>query len=101
MKIDGPIKSVVPSPVGGGTPRNGKSAAGAPGSGGGDQVQLSQLSSQLQALESNMADSPVVDAARVAEIRQAIADGLFRVNPDVVADHLLETARELLRSRQA
>jgi negative regulator of flagellin synthesis FlgM len=102
MKIDNTIKPVASGPVsGGGGPRSGKGAASAPGSGGSEQVQLSPLSSQLQAIESSMADTPVVDSARVAEIRQAIAEGRFRVNPDVVADHLLQTARELLRSRQA
>lgn len=101
MKIDNSIKSVGTGAVSGGGSRPGKGAASAPGSGAGDRVQLSRLSSQLQALESSMADTPVVDSARVAEIRQAIAEGRFRVNPDVVADHLLRTARELLRSRLA
>ncbi len=55
----------------------------------------------MQAIEAGMANAPVVDAAHVAAIRQAIADGLFKVNPDVVADHLLATARELLQSRQS
>ena len=99
MKIDGFTKSISTGAVGGGATRTGKGAAGAPGSGGGDRVQLSPLSTQLQAIESGMADTPVVDSARVAEIRQAIAEGRFKVNPDAVADHLLQTARELLRSR--
>lgn len=99
MKIDSSIKSVNTGAVGGGGSRPGKGTASAPGSGGGDRVQLSPLSSQLQAIESSMADTPVVDSARVAEIRNAIAEGRFKVNPDAVADHLLQTARELLRSR--
>jgi len=78
----------------------GKGATVTANSGGGDNVQLSPLASQMQAIESGMANTPVVDAANVAAIRQAIAEGLFKVNPDVVADHLLATARELLRSRQ-
>lgn len=101
MKIDSSIKSVSTGAVSGGGSRPGKGATSAPGSGGGDRVQLSPLSSQLQAIESSMADTPVVDSARVAEIRQAIAEGRFKVNPDAVADHLLQTARELLRSRLA
>lgn len=67
---------------------------------GGASVRLSALSSQLQTIESHMADTPVVDAARVSEIRQAIAEGRFKVNPDVVADKLLQTARELWHARQ-
>lgn len=99
MKIDNSIKTVNSNQVSGGSARPSKGAASAPGSGGGEQVQLSPLSSQLQAIESGMADTPAVDSARVAEIKQAIAEGRFKVNPDVVADHLLQTARELLRSR--
>jgi negative regulator of flagellin synthesis FlgM len=99
MKIDSSIKSVSSSAVSSGGSRPGKGAASAPGSGGGERVQLSPLASQLQAIESSMAHTPVVDSARVAEIRQAIAEGRFKVNPDAVADHLLQTARELLRSR--
>ena len=99
MKIDGSIKSVNTGTVSGGGSRQGKRAANASGSDSGDRVQFSPLASQMQAVETSMADTPVVDAARVAEIRQAIAEGRFRVNPDVVADHLLQTARELLRSR--
>jgi len=103
MKIDNSIKPATSGAVSGGGARAGKGAASAPssGGGGGDRVQLSPLSSQLKAIESSMADTPVVNSARVAEIRQAIAEGRFRVNPDVVADHLLQTARELLRSRMA
>ena len=101
MKIDSTIKSVSSGAVSSGGSRPGKGAASTPSPGGGDRVQLSPLSSQLQAIESSMADTPVVDSARVAEIRQAIAEGRFKVNPDAVADHLLQTARELLRSRLA
>jgi len=101
MKIDSSIKSLNTGTVSGGGSRPGKGTANTAGSGagGGDSVQLSPLSSQLQTMASSMADSPVVDSARVAEIRQAIAEGRFKVNPDVVADSLLQTARELLRSR--
>ena len=102
MKIDNSIKTLSSGALSGGAARSGKGAAGAPGSGGGgEHVQLSSLSSQLQSIEGSMANTPIVDSARVAEIRQAIAEGRFKVNPEVVADHLLQTARELLRSRQA
>ena len=101
MKIDSSMKSVGSGAVSGGGARPGKGTASAPGSSGGERVQLSPLSSQLQAIEGSMADTPVVDSARVAEIRQAIAEGRFKVNADAVADHLLQTARELLGSKLA
>jgi negative regulator of flagellin synthesis FlgM len=101
MKIDSSIKSGSSTGFAGGTLRLGKGAGGAQSTstGAGERVQLSQFASQLQAMESSMADTPVVDSARVAEIRQAIAEGSFRVNPDLVADKLIQTARELLSVR--
>jgi negative regulator of flagellin synthesis FlgM len=103
MKIDSSIKSGSSAGFAGATSRLGKGAGSAQGAstGGAERVQLSQFASQLQAMESSMADTPVVDGARVAEIRQAIAEGRFRVNPDLVADKLIQTARELLRARYA
>jgi negative regulator of flagellin synthesis FlgM len=103
VKIDNSIKPIGTgsTAVSGGGTRSSKGAATAPNSPGGDSVQLSPLASQMQAIESGMANTPVVDVAHVAAIRQAIAEGLFKVNPDVVADHLLATARELLQSRQS
>jgi len=44
---------------------------------------------------------PVVDTQRVEEIKQAISDGRFKVNPDVIADRLLETVRELIQSQKS
>lgn len=104
MKIDNTPKPAGSSPVGPGSgsglARPAKGAASTPaGSGTGDQVQLSPLSSRMQAMQSSMADTPVVDMARVAEIRLAITEGRFKVNPDAVADQLLQAARELLSSR--
>jgi negative regulator of flagellin synthesis FlgM len=100
VKIDSSIKSGSSSAVGGSGARSSKGAAGSAGSGAGEQVKLSPLSTQLQAIESGMSDTPAVDHARVSELRQAIAEGRFKVNPDAVADHLLQAARELLRSRK-
>jgi len=65
-----------------------------------DNVHLSPLSSQLQGIESNLANSGVVNMARVEEIKQAISDGRFKVNPEVIADRLLETVRELIQSQK-
>jgi negative regulator of flagellin synthesis FlgM len=101
------IKSVVgPGGAGGSIPAGvggtyaSKGAADTSKPGGEVSVQLSDRAAQLQAMDTGMANTPVVDAAHVAAIKQAIADGLFKVNPDVVADHLLATARELLQSRR-
>lgn len=67
---------------------------------GSTNVSLGSTATQLQSMENSMANSPVVDAAKVAEIKQAISDGRFKVNTEVVADRLLETVRDLVGDRK-
>jgi negative regulator of flagellin synthesis FlgM len=62
---------------------------------GGGSLNISQLSTRLQTLESRLADGESFDASRVSEIRQAIRDGSFEVNAEAVADKLLAGARDL------
>lgn len=66
----------------------------------GDTVSVSPLSSQLQALESKLSDVSVVDSARVDAIKQAISEGRFSVNSEVVADKLIATVKEYLLSQK-
>lgn len=68
-------------------------------SGEGATISLSALSSQLAALESNMAASGHFDAARVEAIKAAIAIGQFKVNAGAVADKLIYSVRELITQR--
>jgi negative regulator of flagellin synthesis FlgM len=62
--------------------------------GGGAKVQLSDLSSRLSQLETQFSQSSF-DAAKVSEIRAAIADGRYQVNAGAVADKLLASAAQL------
>jgi negative regulator of flagellin synthesis FlgM len=62
----------------------------------GDDVQLSGLSAQLRATD----DGQSFDAARVSEIKQAIADGRFTINAGAIADRLISSARELVASQR-
>ncbi len=61
-----------------------------------DEKDNVQLSTQLRSIEKKLADVEVFDAARVEEIKRAISEGRFTVNPDKVADGLLETVRDLI-----
>ena len=54
------------------------------------------MASQLAASDSE----PAFDAGRVAEIRQAIAEGKFSINAEAIADRLIASAKELVGSRQ-
>lgn len=62
----------------------------------GDDVRLSTLSAQLNAPDSESS----FDAARVAEIKQAISEGRFSINAGAIADHLITSARELVDSQR-
>lgn len=64
-------------------------------------VHLGGSAAQLQSMQSAMAGSPVVDAAKVAEIKQAISEGRFQVNSSVVADRLIASVKDLLNTQKA
>ncbi|WP_354330968.1 MULTISPECIES: flagellar biosynthesis anti-sigma factor FlgM [unclassified Undibacterium] len=63
-------------------------------------VQISPLSTQLQALQNTQASSGVFATKKVEEIKLAISEGRFQVNSEKVADGLLETVKDLLNSRK-
>jgi len=62
-------------------------------------VSLGSTAAQLNKMEASMASSPVVDANKVAEIKQAISDGRFQVNSGLVADQLIRSVQDLISSR--
>lgn len=55
-----------------------------------DTVSLTDTAANLQSLENTIAELPVVDSQRVEEIRSAISNGEYEVNPANIADKLLE-----------
>jgi negative regulator of flagellin synthesis FlgM len=61
-----------------------------------DTVEINSVSAQLAQLEKVLSEMGVVDSARVESIKQAISEGRFRIDSDVVADKLLATVREYL-----
>jgi len=67
---------------------------------GGARVDLSSLSSRLQQMEGAMANTPVVDAAKVAEVKQAISEGRFQVHADKVADSLIKSVQQMLQAQR-
>jgi negative regulator of flagellin synthesis FlgM len=96
VKVENSVQSV--GGVLSGAAKPSKTSASRSASAPGDKVELSPLSAQLQELEAGMAGGSVVDAARVAEIKQAISEGRFQINPERIADGLLESVQQMLAS---
>lgn len=99
MKIDNSVKSVGGLPTGDTRSRAAKDQPAAPTAAAGAQVELSSLSSRLQEMQATLANVPVTDAGRVAEIKQAISEGRFQIDAGKVADGLIESVRQMLASR--
>lgn len=60
-----------------------------------DTVSLTSSAERLRSLEERLTREPVVDEGRVAEIRQALDDGSFSVDPGRIAEKMLAFEREL------
>jgi negative regulator of flagellin synthesis FlgM len=99
VKIDNSVKTV--GSVSGGEARaqpvRGQPAA--PSAPPGAQVELSSLASRMHEIEAAMANVAVVDVERVAEIKQAISEGRFKVDAGRVADSLIQSVRQMLASQ--
>ncbi|MGC2164639.1 MAG: flagellar biosynthesis anti-sigma factor FlgM [Gallionella sp.] len=106
MKIDKPGKPAPATRVGGTsahTPSLGKSGGKSAKAGNttdSTSVSIGSTTMQLNSLAGNISDTPVVDAGKVAEIKEAISEGRFKVNSGVVADKLIETVRELINDKK-
>ena len=99
MKIDKSLQSVTTVSLAEGKKRTDVNSAGS------DLPQVNNVHSspnatKLQNIDSNLASGSVVNSARIQEIKQAISEGNFQINPEVVADKLLETVRELIQSKK-
>jgi len=97
MKIDGSTGTPSPTDTASASVRKNKNAPQNNQSGREqDNVTLSSASSQIQALESGIAEASGFDAAKVEAIKQAISEGRFNINPELIASKLLASAQELI-----
>lgn len=55
----------------------------------GESVQLSREAQQLQKVSEKLRDQPTIDKERVAQLKQAIADGSYQIDNMRVAGKLL------------
>jgi len=93
VKIDTNVKSVLPA-RGREVKANKDSAAASPGglatAAVSDEVRLTGTSAKLRHLEAELAGLDVADAGKVEAVRQALADGSFTVDEEVVAEGLIQ-----------
>jgi len=91
MKIDHTIRPNMPA----GTTRPANVSISSRPSSAGEQVAISSLSSHLQEMGGG---DEVVNAERITEIKQAISEGRFKINPERIADRVLEDVRRMLKT---
>ncbi len=96
MKIDNSAKTIgsVQNPVGSRAAATGATATAVkPGPAPGGQSSSTVVSATMNAVSGSEA---VFDSQKVAEIRQAISEGRFKINPERIADGLISSVREML-----
>jgi negative regulator of flagellin synthesis FlgM len=98
VKIDKRITPPAASKV---SAAKGKGAgkASAPGAGSGDSLSLTESSTRIRSLESQLASVDVTDLGKVESVKSALANGTFTVDAEVVADRLIDHTKEALRKR--
>lgn len=76
-------------------PATGSSATPEGPSPGTSEVHITDSASQLASLEQTLRSLPAVDGARVAQLQAAIEQGTYTVQPQRVADQLLQLEQAL------
>lgn len=76
--------------VGKESPEQSESAGAQPGTrSSGDSLSLTDTAAKMSNASEALSEVPVVDSDKVARFREAIANGSYRVDPEKVAEKLL------------
>ena len=62
-----------------------------------DHVEIGAASTTLRMAEEALATVDVADAAKVSAVKSALDGGTFQVDAEVVADKLIDTAKEAVK----
>jgi negative regulator of flagellin synthesis FlgM len=65
-----------------------------------DNVQLSSMSTQLQALESSINEASGIDTGKVEALKQIINEGTYTISAETIANKLIASTQELLAQKQ-
>jgi len=100
MKINDTLKTALNTVVEKPTTESNPTSTIVPSSGAvPPSAEITTLSSQLQALQATIANSPVFDAKKVDLIRSEIESGQFSVDSGKVADGMVQDAIAFLKSK--
>ena len=61
----------------------------------GDSLRLTGEATSLQALQRQLSTAPAVDNARVQAVREALENGSSRINPEAIAQRMLDLDQQL------
>lgn len=100
MKIDSNKPAGTPSTPSGAARTRSSQAGAAPAPAKPASQTTEATLSGAQSVDSVLASTPIVDTERVAEIKRAIAEGRFQVNPERIADGLLQSVRDMLATER-
>lgn len=82
-------------------PTGAKAGKAAPADKQSADVGISSVATKLNTLETQFSDDGGFDAAKVDAIKDAIREGRFTVNAEVVADKLIASAQELIAKKSS
>ncbi|UYB50463.1 flagellar biosynthesis anti-sigma factor FlgM [Xanthomonas sp. AM6] len=60
-----------------------------------DSLRLTGEASGLQTLQRELSTAPAVDSNRVESVRNALQNGSYKINPDVIANRMLDLDQQL------
>jgi negative regulator of flagellin synthesis FlgM len=98
VKIDNSVGSVGGLPSGEPKPRTDRQSPRVPAASD-EKVELSAVAGRMQQIEAALANVPVADAGKIAEIKQAMSEGRFKVDAGKVADRLIESVRQMIATQ--
>jgi len=97
QKIEGlPAASVRSTgPIGGQVARAGDARGKIEAPAAADSLRLTGEATGLQALQRDLAARPAVDETRVQAVREALASGSYRIDPEAIASRMLDLDAQL------
>jgi negative regulator of flagellin synthesis FlgM len=94
-KISGYAASEPQAPIKGSNSNSTVATAAATTAQTGDHVTLTDSARSMQKIEEAVAKAPMVNAAKVASVKQAVQSGTYQIDAGRVADKLLQFERGL------